>query len=364
MKITVDLSGAAGHDRSYPIHIGHGILKELPEYIASIGNHDVMIVTDTNVDKCHGARLREIMRATDIRHHIVQIQPGEDSKTMSKFEYLAEELHKFERNEPLLVVAFGGGVVGDLAGFVAACYDRGIPFVQVPTTLLADVDCGVGGKVGVNFSGVKNLLGKVHQPRFVLIDVELLDTLPESEMRSGMAEVIKYALIYDKDFWAFLEANHGAIIARDQQTLIDVVGKCCKIKADVVAQDECDETGERALLNFGHTFGHAIEAASNHGYRHGEAVAIGMVAAAELSQRMGLAKNGTKQGIQALLGATKLPTTWRDCSTATIMEKMRHDKKFRYGRNRFIILVDIGQAQLRDNVNWAVVEDVVMSAKQ
>jgi 3-dehydroquinate synthase len=260
---------------------------------------------------------------------------------------LWEELLDQGADRQTVIVALGGGVVGDLAGFVAATFGRGLAFVQVPTTLLAQVDSSVGGKVGVNLPGAKNMVGAFWQPRGVVIDVDVLGTLPEREYRAGLAEVVKYGVIMDAEFFAFLEANVAAIQARDAAVLTRIVQRCCRLKADVVEEDEYETKGRRSILNYGHTFCHALEAAT--GYEqllHGEGVAIGMTCAARLAQRLGRVDGAFTARQLALLQAFGLPTDVPAIDPDELFELMYHDKKVAAGELRFVLPTRLGEVEL------------------
>ncbi len=271
------------------------------------------------------------------------VPAGEPSKSVQQAADLWTQLLAAGADRRSLVLALGGGVVGDLAGFVAATFARGIPFVQLPTSLLAQVDSSVGGKVGINLPGGKNMVGAFWQPRFVLIDLAVLKTLPPREFNAGMAEVIKYGVIADEEFFGFLEDQQAQILRRDPATLQYVVAKCCRIKADVVRDDEREHSGRRAILNYGHTFGHALEALTGYDrFIHGEAIAIGMMSAAKLAERMGRCAIQLKQRQEALLQAFDLPTEMPPCNKDQFLELMAHDKKAEDGQLRLILPSRLG----------------------
>src|SRR5215472_4934818 len=295
--------------RSYEIKIGPGLLKELGPHCASLNlGHRCAIITDRNVAPKFGRAAQSSLKKAGFEAVLITVPAGETAKSLKVVEKCYDALAKQRLERKSFIVALGGGVVGDLAGFVAASYLRGIAFVQVPTTLLAQVDSSVGGKVGVNLDAGKNLVGAFYQPRLVLCDLETLRTLPDREFRAGIAEVIKYGIIYDAALFARLERDFSNVLARDPKTLSAVIGRCCQIKADVVGQDET-EGGLRAILNFGHTIGHALEAVSHYGkYLHGEAISIGQVAAARLSaELLGLPASHVER-IRRLFERAGLPT--------------------------------------------------------
>jgi len=319
------------------------------------------IITDTNVERQYGRASLDSLKRAGFEPALVTVPPGERSKSLNVVEKCYDRLaaHRLERNS--FIVAVGGGVVGDLAGFVAATYLRGIPFVQVPTTLLAQVDSSVGGKVGVNLRAGKNLVGAFHQPKLVLCDLDALGTLPQREFRAGLAEVIKYGIIYDARLFASLEKNLHRLLALDGKAVEAVVARCCNIKAEVVSQDE-RESGLRSILNFGHTIGHAIEAISGYEkYLHGEAISIGQVAAARLSaMTLGLS-SGDVQRITQLFARADLPTsielTNRD--RTRLLDAMRLDKKVSGGETRFVLAECIGKVRWGQRVPMKLIEAVL-----
>ncbi len=329
--------------RSYPILIGAGLLARHDGALAAhIVARDVLIVSNTVVSALHARALRAALPGRRIVE--VVLPDGETHKTLANVARILDVLVANRFGRDACVVALGGGVVGDMAGFAAACYQRGIAFVQVPTTLLAQVDSSVGGKTGVNHAGGKNLIGAFHQPVAVIADTETLDTLPDRELRAGLAEVLKYGLICDRAFFAWLEAHIDALLARDAVALAHAIRRSCELKAQIVARDEF-EHGERAWLNFGHTFGHAIESATGYsGWLHGEAVGAGMLVAADMSRACGLLTRTDVERIGSLLGRTGLPLDVRSIPGAAALELMRMDKKVQAGRIRLVLLKNIGEA--------------------
>jgi 3-dehydroquinate synthase len=328
--------------RSYPILVGTQLLGDARLLDAYVPAHDLLLVTNTVVGPLHAARLVEALP----RRRIVEavLPDGESHKTLANVSRLLDVLVANRFGRDACVLALGGGVVGDMAGFAAACWQRGVDFVQAPTTLLAQVDSSVGGKTGVNHPGGKNLIGAFHQPRAVLADLDTLATLPDRELRAGLAEVIKYGLICDVEFFAWLEANVEALLARDAAALTRAVRRSCEIKAAIVARDE-REQGERALLNLGHTFGHAIEAATGYTqWLHGEAVGAGLLLAAEMSQAMGTLDRRELERIGALLARAGLARRVDAIPAATALEAMRIDKKVKSGRIRLVLMQGIGRA--------------------
>jgi len=338
-------------ERTYPIEIKNGLLADVGDRLKGLGHSGLCaVVTNPLVGGLYGEALMESLdRAGVFTPLLITVPDGEEYKNLIEagkiYDVLVE--NRFERGSP--VIALGGGVIGDLTGFVAATYLRGVPYVQVPTTLLAQVDSSVGGKTAVNHKGGKNLIGSFYQPISVFIDPETLKTLEPRDVRTGLAEVVKYGVILDKDFFAFLESNASGLTSLESGIIINAISRSCAVKAGVVAVDELEITGQRAKLNLGHTFGHAIEALSGYGvYRHGEAVAMGMVMAARFSVRLGLCGEQTAQRIEALIVSLGLPAAPPPIDAAAFVESMRHDKKVRGGALRFILVREIGSVELRD----------------
>ena len=335
-------------DRSYVIKVGGGLLPRLGAECAVLKlGHRCAVVTDTNVGREFAQRALASLAASGFEPVLVTVPAGEESKRVARVEQCYDRLatHRLERKS--FIVALGGGVVGDLAGFVAATYLRGIPFVQVPTTLLAQVDSSVGGKTGVNLKAGKNLVGAFYQPRLVLCDLDALKTLPTREYVSGLAEVIKYGIIYDAVLFTQLERNLPKLLARDAATLGLVVARCCEIKAEVVGQDET-ESGLRAILNFGHTIGHAIENSSGYGkFLHGEAISIGQVAAAKLSQKVLGLPSGDATRIQSLFAKAGLPVAIKldPARRKKLFAAMRLDKKVSGGDVKFVLAARLGRVK-------------------
>jgi 3-dehydroquinate synthase len=309
-----------------------------------------VVVTDTNVAP-HAAAAAAALEAVGFRTQVVTLPPGEAQKALAVAARLYDRLADLLADRRTLVVAVGGGVIGDLAGFVAATYNRGLPLLMVPTTLLAMVDSSVGGKVGVNHPRAKNLIGAFHQPIGVWADTAVLATLPDREYRSGLAEVVKYGVILDADFFAYLEQNAGAVLGRDPEAVRHVVARSCRLKADVVERDEREETGLRAVLNYGHTFAHAFETVAGYGtWLHGEAVAAGMVCASRLAERRGLIDAATTERQRRLLERFGLPTAPRRWPADDLLAVMRSDKKNVAGRLRFVLPRRLGAVALFDDV--------------
>ena len=331
-------------NRSYPIHIGMDLLKQAELIVSHLPQKRVAVITNTTVAPLYLATLTAGLEAHGVEVLPIILPDGEQYKTWETLNSIFDALltHRCERKTTL--IALGGGVIGDLTGFAAASYLRGVPFIQIPTTLLAQVDSSVGGKTGINHPLGKNMIGAFYQPRLVLADTRTLATLPARELSAGLAEVIKYGLIYDAAFFDWLEANIDKLRALDETSIAYAVYRSCEIKAEVVAQDE-RESGLRALLNLGHTFGHAIESGMGYGnWLHGEAVAAGTVLAADVSQRMGLMTAAEVERTRELYRRAGLPDTAPDLGADKYMDYMGLDKKVEGGRIRFVLLRGIGSA--------------------
>ncbi len=334
--------------RSYDIRIGAGLLDDPMSYAGAIAGERVLIVTNDTVGALHLKGVQEALAEYQV--DTLELADGEAHKTLATVERIYDHLLEGGYGRDATIIALGGGVLGDIAGFAAATYQRGVDFVQVPTTLLAQVDSSVGGKTGVNHPLGKNMIGAFHQPTRVVADVRVLDTLPDRELSAGLAEVIKYGLIRDAAFFDWLEANMARLVAREQEALIEAIERSCANKADVVAADE-REAGERALLNLGHTYGHALEAALGYGqWLHGEAVAVGMCMAADTSRRLGWIDSRQVERIETVIAAGGLPVAPPDDLTQDrIRRLMARDKKALAGRLRLVLLRDLGQAVLTDD---------------
>ncbi|MEP7276553.1 MAG: 3-dehydroquinate synthase [Betaproteobacteria bacterium] len=337
-------------ERSYPIRIGAGLLPCAAELLADVVRQRAVIVTNATVAAHHLEPLRKGLAARGVAADVILVPDGERYKAWPTLQDIVTRLVELRAERGTVLIALGGGVVGDLTGFAAAIYQRGMPFVQIPTTLLAQVDSSVGGKTGINHALGKNLIGAFWQPRAVLIDTDCLRTLPARETNAGLAEVIKYGAIRDAAFFAWLEANLARIKAGDVDALTHAIHESCRIKAEVVGADE-RETGERAILNFGHTFGHAIEAAQGYGnWLHGEAVAAGMVIAARLSERVCGLPAADSRRVHDLVRAAGLPVTPPAMAIERWLELMGRDKKVENGRLRLVVLDALGRAALRDDI--------------
>ena len=347
-SITVDLG-----DRSYPIYIGSGLLGSDFDFCRHVHGPDCLVVTNETVAPLYLDALVEGLG--DKQVSVLALPDGEQYKTLATVEDILDTLVERSANRDTTLIALGGGVVGDITGFASACYMRGVDFVQVPTTLLAQVDSSVGGKTGVNHAKGKNLVGAFHQPSAVVIDVDTLNRLPDRELKAGLAEVIKYGAIADIDFFAWLENNIEALITRDASALTHAIKRSCELKAEVVAEDE-REAGRRAILNFGHTFGHAIERCQGYGeWLHGEAVAAGMVMAAKLSD----IDLTDIQRLYALIERAGLPVAPPVIKPDDMLAAMGMDKKVQQKQLRFVLLESLGEAYLTSSYDSGLLESIL-----
>lgn len=343
-------------DRSYPIVIGRGLLHSGFDILPYLSGGDCLIVSNETVAPLYLERVAAL--AKDRNVHSLQLPDGESFKTLEAVQTVIDELVRIGARRDATVIALGGGVVGDIAGFAASCYMRGISYIQVPTTLLAQVDSSVGGKTGVNHTGGKNLIGAFYQPQLVLIDTDTLSTLPEREFSAGMAEVIKHGAIADAEFFGWLEKNMQQLLKRNVESLVTAIHRCCEIKAQVVAEDE-RETGRRALLNFGHTFGHAIENSLGYGeWLHGEAVAVGMLMAAKL----GGLKKADQDRLKQLTEAAGLPGEPPPVGAERMRQAMQLDKKASSGTLKFVLLRELGDAFTTTEYSDSLLSEILQSA--
>ncbi|MGV2292147.1 3-dehydroquinate synthase [Trinickia sp. YCB016] len=338
ITVNVDLG-----DRAYPIHIGTELIGKTELFAPHIAGSSVMIVTNTTVDPLYGDVLRQALAPLGKKVSTVVLPDGEAHKNWETLNLIFDALLTEHADRKTTLIALGGGVIGDMTGFAAACYMRGVPFIQVPTTLLSQVDSSVGGKTGINHPLGKNMIGAFYQPQAVIADIAALSTLPARELAAGVAEVIKTGAIADAAFFDWIEANVDALNRREPDALAQAVKRSCEIKASVVAADE-REGGLRAILNFGHTFGHAIEAGLGYGeWLHGEAVGCGMAMAADLSVRLGHFDDDARKRLVAVIAAAHLPTRAPELGEARYMELMKVDKKAEAGSIKFILLKRFGE---------------------
>ncbi len=345
--------------KGYPVYIGSGLLAWAGSCLKERGfNGRLVVITDSTVKKLYGDMLSQALEGGGFQVNILEVPLGEEQKTLENAGRLYRELTAVHAERSTPVLALGGGVIGDLAGFVAATYQRGVPLVQLPTTLLAQVDSSVGGKVAVDHGQLKNMIGAFYQPEMVIADTNTLPSLPEEELVNGLAEVIKSAAIRDGRFLSFLEENMEKIKSFDVNSLEEVVFQTVGIKAAVVAEDELD-MGLRHILNYGHTIGHAVESVSDFKIKHGNAVAIGMVAATRLSHRLGLLDEGVVKRLRQLITRAGLPVEIPDLGIEEIMQAMQHDKKVREGRVEFVLLKSIGDTVVTDDVSPSLIREVL-----
>ncbi len=347
--IKVELGEGAREDRSYDIIVDRGLLDRIGGAMRDMGfSGRCTLITNPTVGALYSSRVLESLKAGGLQPVVIEVPDGEEYKTLAEASKVYDRLIEERMERGSAIVALGGGVVGDMAGFVAATFLRGVPFIQVPTTLLAQVDSSVGGKTGVNHPLGKNLIGAFYQPRAVFIDPDVLETLEERELKAGLAEVIKYGVIWDEAFFSFLEENSKALAGRGGDEIVTAIERSCSIKAEVVSRDE-RESGLRCILNFGHTFGHAIEALTGYTrFKHGEAVSVGMVMAAALSVSLGLTPERTMLRIRDLLVDMGLPVEAPGIDGQDLVETMRLDKKVRAGAIRFVLVEEIGSVVVRE----------------
>lgn len=348
--------------RSYHILVGKGVINRLSKILMSdYCNPPVFVITNRKIKKLHGASLKKALEPVSTRILFYEVPNSEKSKSFPVYIKTIRRLARFAKKTKPVVIAFGGGVVGDLAGFVASAYRRGVPYVQVPTTLLAQVDSSVGGKVAIDIKEAKNIVGNFYQPKAVLCDLSFLKTLPKKELRNGLAEVVKYGVIKRRPFFSFLKKNMKKILQGNPKTLERIVFTCCTIKARVVEQDEYDTLGLRAILNFGHTIGHAIEAASGYSSRitHGEAVAAGMTKASLIAVKRKLMQKSDYEKIKELTEKLFPKSKIKKLPPASIMSALSYDKKFIRGTSCFILPVGIGSVRVVDDIPQALIRKVI-----
>ncbi|GAB2638119.1 3-dehydroquinate synthase [Vibrio panuliri] len=359
-RITVSLG-----ERSYPISIGAGLFDD-PAHLSFLSQHNrsakqkVVVISNVTVAPLYAEKILSTLALHNCQASLLELPDGEQYKSLETFNTVMSYLLEHNHSRDVVIIALGGGVIGDLVGFAASCYQRGVDFVQIPTTLLSQVDSSVGGKTAVNHPLGKNMIGAFYQPKSVIIDTNCLATLPEREFAAGIAEVIKYGIIYDAQFFVWLEQNLDALYALDEQALTYAIARCCEIKAEVVAQDE-KESGIRALLNLGHTFGHAIEAEMGYGnWLHGEAVSSGTVMAAKTAHLLGDISQEQFERILALLKRAKLPVhTPETMSFDDFMRHMMRDKKVLAGELRLVLPTDIGSAEVVKGVSEEIIKQAI-----
>lgn len=355
-KVRVDLGA-----KSYDIVIGYGIEGEIISFVRTAGfSAKGLVITDSNIAPLYGDKIKSTLQTAGLSVELAVIPAGESSKSLAVAETLYTRAIELGLDRKSPIFALGGGVVGDLAGFVAATYMRGVPFVQLPTSLLAQVDSSVGGKVAVNHSLGKNLIGAFYQPKAVFMDLEMMQSLPQREIYTGLGEIIKYGIIYDADFFKFLEDNQQAVLELEPEALTHMIARSCEIKALVVSQDE-QESGLRRILNFGHTIAHTIEKETKYTrYNHGEAVAIGMVGAVDISEQLGFIDAAASLRVRKLIEVLHLPVTATGCTVDAMYADIFHDKKTIGGKVTWVLMKKIGEVVCKNDVP----EDVVRAAMQ
>ena len=345
---------------SYEILVGSGLLAQAGQQLKEIMSADkLVIITDPTVRSHYGRAIEQSLAGSGFKATVLAVPEGEEQKSLETAGGLYHELSRVHAERSTPILALGGGVIGDLAGFVAATYMRGVPFIQVPTTLLAQVDSSIGGKVAVNHGQLKNAIGAFYQPRLVISDIATLRTLPRTEISDGLAEIIKYAVIRDRELFAYLEENLDQIIALDERALEEIVFRSAGIKAEVVEKDERD-LGLRNILNYGHTIGHAIETASDFEIEHGGAVALGMLAAGRISSKLGMLDKNELNRLKDVVQRAGLPIKIPGLKIEKIIQAMKHDKKILKGKIRFVLAKSIGDVFVTDEVKASLVEQVLV----
>ncbi len=348
----------------YPIVVENGHYARLPFYLKSQNlGHDALIITNPVVWRLHGRALQAGLNRSRLTTTTLTVADTERSKSARCAMSLLERIAKIDLKKGIFLVAFGGGVVGDLAGYVAAVYKRGVPYIQIPTTLLAQIDSAIGGKVGIDLSVGKNLVGAFYQPKLVYSDIAVLKTLGLRQIRNGLAEAVKYGVISDPRLFIFLERHYQDFLRCDSKVLETIVAWCSRIKAAVVARDEKETKGIRTILNFGHTVGHAIETAGHYSlYQHGEAIGLGMRIAVDISRQLGYLSTPTLERIGRLLTNIGLPENIQRLKMDDILKAMAHDKKFKDGRNRLVLARGLGRVFVREDVPMNVIKKAILRA--
>ncbi|MDD5120126.1 MAG: 3-dehydroquinate synthase [Candidatus Omnitrophica bacterium] len=357
-KITVNLGM-----RSYKIIVGRNITGQLGKVLKRLNiGSDAFIITNNFLKNKYGAKLAQSLSAAGINFIFKTVLDSEKSKSIETASIVIKDVAKFDRKKKVFIIAFGGGVIGDLAGFVASVYKRGTNYIQVPTTLLAQVDSAIGGKTALDLASGKNLVGAFYQPRLVFSDVEFLKTLDNKQLGSGMAEVIKYAVIKDAKLFTYLETRHKALSSGSAHALMEIIGSCSRIKALITSKDEKESLGLRTILNFGHTIGHAIEAAGGYKrYNHGQAVGLGMIAAVNLSAVLGLIDRKVSERVKDLIELYGLPVKLKNVPLDKIIKAHYYDKKFSGKENKLVLISAIGQAKIVRNVRLDLIKQAVNS---
>lgn len=347
--------------RSYWILIGAGVLFKLKKELRNLRPGKVaIVVTNPPINHLYGHLIKRALKNSGIKVHFEKVPDSEKSKSNNICMSLIERFANLDKGQGIFVIAFGGGVIGDLAGFAASVYRRGVPYIQVPTTLLAQVDSSIGGKVAIDLPCGKNLVGSFYQPRLVLSDLHFLGSLNIEQIREALAEIIKYAIISDSQFFYFLERHLERILKLDYRIIEYVIEVCSKIKARIVEQDEMDKKGKRIILNFGHTIGHALEAACNYSpdYSHGYSIGLGMLVASNIAKQLKIVRVKTVERIEALIRRAGLPVKISGLNLEDILKAQEYDKKFSNGKNRFVLPVRIGKVVVKENIS----RDIIVKA--
>ncbi|MEK6727899.1 MAG: 3-dehydroquinate synthase [Candidatus Omnitrophota bacterium] len=346
---------------SYDIIVGSDIIKFLGKYLVKLNiGKDAYIITNAKIKKRFGINLEKALYSAGLSVKFKTIPDTEKSKSIETAYSVIRDISQYDKKRRIFIVAFGGGVIGDLSGFIASIYKRGIPYIQVPTTLLAQVDSSIGGKTALDLPQAKNLIGAFYQPKLVFSEIKFLNTLDKKQLRSGLAEVIKYGAIKDAQLFSYLEKNYKNILALSPSSLEYIVKCSSEIKAGIVSSDEREDKGIRTILNFGHTTGHAIEAACGYkAYNHGEAIALGMIIAADMSKCLGLIDEQTFNRIVKLIRAVGLQTEIRNVPQAAIINAHYRDKKFIGKKNRFVLIKGIGKAKIAENIPLELIKEAI-----
>jgi len=348
-------------ENAYDIVIGNNILSKLGIHLKRLKiGQDAIIITNPIIKKYYASAIVKGLKENGLSVKIFEVPSGEKSKSARYAHELLEKIASYDALKKVFIIALGGGVVGDLAGYVAAVYKRGVPYVQVPTTLLAQVDSSIGGKVAIDLTVGKNLVGAFYQPKVVWSDISVLATLDHRQLINGFSEAVKYGIIYDKKLFCYIFKNYKKLLSLDVPILKKVVLSCSRIKAEVVAEDEKETKGIRTILNFGHTIGHAVEAAAGYNaYHHGEAVALGMRIACDISYQSGLLSKETLVSINQLLSLLGLPDKIKKIKRTDIINLMKHDKKFISGKNRFVLVEEIGRVKIVEGISIDVINKAI-----
>jgi len=349
-------------NRSYDILIGEGLLSKSGTILKKLDiGKDAVLITNKTLSRIYGKTLKSSLNRSGISVNFELVPESEKAKSSSVLTKVLNHIAARDKNKPVFIIALGGGVIGDLAGFAAAIYKRGIPYVQIPTTLLAQVDSSIGGKVAIDLRTAKNLAGAFYQPKVVISDINVLLSLALRQVRNGLAEIIKYGVIKDRHLFKYLENNYKKAIALDKKTLSSIIPKCVRIKANLVKEDEFDKKSKRIILNYGHTIGHAIETASSYSnkYNHGEAIAIGMCIAADIACGLGILERDEAKRMECLIAKCGLPTRIRGLKFRKIYEAHLHDKKFMQGKNRFVLSSGVGNVRVVETIPGRLITESI-----